>query len=438
MSPLPAALDVKSRLAGVRDAFRQPTSWLLLGLGFSAGLPFLLIGSTLNFWLRDSGIDLKVIGFMSWVSLMYGLKIVWAPWMDKVRLPFLYKWLGQRRSYMLLSQAGVAVSILAMAWIGPKHLLAFSIACVGVAFSAASQEIAIDAWRVEQTKTATDQAFNPSAYSLGYRIGQWLTSSLILIVGNHLGWPLTYQLLAGMMVLGVVTALLAPRTEVEMHDHHVVRTMRELIVEPFVSFYQEHKGTAGLILLTLVFYRLGDYLIGPICTPMYRDTGLDLDAIGIMRGSIGLAANFAGIGLGGACLLFLGLRRSFWLGALVGPASNLCFAWLSVVHGHLSIFATALIVDDVGDGIAETALVAFMTRMTGRDHTLTHYALMYSVAAFSGKLLKGFTGALVDAMTGPIGLFNAYGVFFVGTAILAIPTLILCWILGQKGVFSSR
>ncbi|MDI7774238.1 permease [Asticcacaulis sp. EMRT-3] len=432
-----------SHLADLRHSLRQPTSWLLIGLGFSSGLPFLLVGSTLNLWLRGEGIALTVIGFMSWVTLLYGLKIVWAPWMDKVRLPLLYAWLGQRRSYMLLSQIGVAIGLVAMALIGPRHLWPFVAAAVFVTFCAASQEIAIDAWRVEQTKTRTDQAFNPSAYSLGVKIGLWSASSIILIVGNHLGWPFTYELMAACIGIGMITTLLAHRTEAEIRDRDAPKTFRELVIEPFVSFYQQHKGTAGLILLTLAFYRLGDYLIGPVCTPMYQDTGLDLDAIGALRGTVGLAAGFAGIGIGGACLLFFGLRRAFWLGALVGPASNLFFSWLSLVHGNLVLFGTALVVDDIGDGIAETALVAFMTSLIvrgeeGRDHTLTHYALMYSVVALSGKFLKGFSGLLIDSFKPILGLFPAYALFFAFTAALAIPTLFLCWRLGQKGVFTAR
>jgi PAT family beta-lactamase induction signal transducer AmpG len=424
-------------LSALRASLKRPTSWLLVALGVSSGLPFLLVGSTLNLWLRGAGISLSVIGFVSWASLLYGLKILWAPWMDKAHIPFLHSWLGQRRSYMLLSQIGVAIGLCAMALIGPAHLAAFVAAAVFVTFCAASQEIAVDAWRVEETKTETDQAFNPSAYSLGVKIGLWSASSVILIAGNHFGWPLTYELMAGALIIGVIATILAHRTEAEQRYDAEPKSFRQLILEPFQSFFAEHAGTAGLILLTLAFYRLGDYLIGPVCTPMYQDTGLDLDAIGALRGTVGLAAGFIGIGIGGACLYFLGLQRAFWLGALVGPASNLFFSWMSLIHGSVALFGAALVVDDIGDGIAETALVAFMTKMTGRDHTLTHYALMYSVAALTGKSLKGFSGLLIDSVKPMIGLFPAYAAFFAFTAALAIPTLICCWRLRRNGVFTA-
>ena len=429
--------SAKTRLAGVAAALRQPTSWILLGLGFSCGLPFLLIGSTLGFWLRAGGTSLTLIGFMSWVTLLYGLKILWAPWMDKMRLPGLYAWLGQRRSYMLVAQIGVAAGLVAMALIGPRHLTAFAAACVFVTFAAASQEIAVDAWRVEMTNSSADQAFNPSFYSFGYKAGLIMAGSACLLLPKLTGWPGAYELMAALLGIGVLTTLLARRTEAEVIYAAPARSLKALLVDPFTSFYKEHAGTASLILITLVFYRLGDYLIGPVVGPMYRDTGLDLNAIAVMRSTVGLAAGFIGVAIGGACLLVFCLRRAFLLGALAGPLSNLCFSWLALAHGDLRVFGAALVIDDFGDGIAETALVAFMTRMTGRDHTLTHYALMYSTAAIAGKFLKGFAGALVDAGTPFLGLDRSYAVFFAFTAALALPTVILCWRMRRKGVFSE-
>ena len=435
------AHETKNRVKAVGAALRHPTSWLLLGMGFSAGLPFLLVGGTLGFWLRSSGISLTLIGFLGWVSLLYGLKVVWAPWMDKVRLPFLHGWLGQRRSYMLLSQIGVALGLIAMALIGPQHLIGLACAALFVAFAAASQEIAIDAWRVEQTESEADQALNPSFYAFGFRIAILTTDALVLVLSKRVGWPLSYQILALAMLIGVTVTLLAPRSVIETHIKTSTKTLYALIIEPFVSFFNAHKGTAGLILLTLALYRLPDYLIGPVAGPLYQDTGLDQDTIAAMRASIGLWASFIGIAAGGSCLLWLGVQRSFMLGALIGPISNICFSWMAVSHGDPVIFGLTLVADNFSNGIAETALVGFMTQQTlnsqqGREHTLTHYALMYSVAAFTGKFLKGFSGWAVDLIKPDLGLFNAYSAFFMGTALIGLPCLILCWYMGKKGVFS--
>lgn len=434
------AHETKNRVKAVGAALRHPTSWLLLGMGFSAGLPFLLVGGTLSFWLRQTGISLTLIGFITSVSIIYGAKVLWSPWMDKVRLPLLYRWLGQRRSYMMLSQIGVAAGLCLIAVFGPQNLTAFICTALFVAFAAASQEIAIDAWRVEQTESEADQALNPSFYAFGFRIAILTTDALVLVLSKRVGWPLSYQILALAMLIGIVVTLLAPRSAIETHIKTSTKTLYALIIEPFVSFFNAHKGTAGLILLTLALYRLPDYLTN-IAGAMYVDTSLDPDTIAAMRASVGLAASFIGIAIGGSCLLFLGVRRTFFLGALIGPLSNIGFSWMSVSHGDPLVFGIALVADNLSNGIAETAFVGFMTQQVmnnsqGREHTLTHYALMYSVAALTGKILKGFTGLAVDQMTPALGLFNAYSAFFMGTALIGLPCFILCWYMGKKGVFS--
>ncbi|ESQ75296.1 MFS transporter [Asticcacaulis sp. AC402] len=428
--------SLRTRMNSVGSALKKPTTWTLLGLGFSCALPVLLMGGTLNFWLRSYGISLTVIGFVGFVSMIYGLKFLWAPWMDKARIPFLYDWLGQRRSYMLLSQLGVAAGLILMAVIGPQHLWVFIAAMVFLAFAAASQEIAVDAWRVEQTQNDADQALNPAFWAYGWRAGLLITDSLILVLSKRVGWPVSYTAIACLLVVGITATLFAHRTEVELQVRSQVRNLKELVIDPFISFFNEHRGTAGLILLTLALYRLPDYLTNMAGT-MYADTGIDSDAIAAMRAGVGLWASLLGIAAGGACLLVFGLQRAFILGAIIGPVSNICFSWMAVAHGHLGVFAFTLVADNFSNGIAETAWVAFMTRMTGREHTLTHYALMYSVAALLGKTLKNFTGLLVDLLTPNLGLFNAYSAFFISTAVIAIPTVILCFVLRRKGVFST-
>ncbi|MBW8734466.1 MAG: permease [Asticcacaulis sp.] len=429
--------NLVSRLHGVGTAMKRPVSWLLLGLGFSASLPFLLVGQTLGFWMRSEGITLTLISYLTGISLMYGLKVLWAPWMDRVHLPLLYRWLGQRRSYMLLTQIVLAVGLAAMALLGPKaHLAGFMVAATIVAFAAASQEIAIDAWRVEETNSTSDQALNPSLYSFGYRTGSLVTNSIVLALSDRIGWANSYLVIAATLSVGVISTLLAPRTESEKQYSAEPRSARALIVEPFTSFVRQHGAAALSILLLLALYRLPDYVIGPVVGTMYVDTGIGATEIAAIRGSVGLIASYIGIVVGGACVLTLGLERALWLGAITCPLTKLGFAWMSVVHGDIGVFTTVLIADDLSNGIAETAMIAFMTSLAGRDHTLTHYALTYSVMAFTGKFLKLFAGQIVDGLTPSLGLFHAYQAFFIGTAAIGIPALFLVWLVRRKGVFS--
>ncbi len=429
--------NLKSKLHAVGAALKRPVSWLLLGLGFSASLPFLLVGQTLGFWMRSEGISLTLIGYLTAISLMYGLKVVWAPWMDRVHLPLLYRWLGQRRSYMLLTQFVLAAGLAAMALIGPKaHLIGFMVAATVVAFAAASQEIAIDAWRVEETNSQSDQALNPSLYSFGYRTGSLVTNSIVLALSDRIGWANAYLVIAGTLGVGVISTLLAPRTANELRHTNEAKSAKELIVEPFVSFIRQHGAAAASILLLLALYRLPDYVIGPVVGTMYQDTGLSATTIAAIRGSVGLIASYIGVIVGGGCVLALGLERALWLGAITCPLTKLGFAWMSVAHGDIGVFTGVLIADDLSNGIAETAMIAFMTSLAGRDHTLTHYALTYSVMAFTGKLLKMFAGQIVDGLTPSLGLFHAYQAFFIGTAVIGVPALIFIWLVRRKGVFS--
>ena len=430
-------LSERHKWSQVATALRRPASWLLIGLGFSAGLPFLLVGATMGMWLRQAGVTLTLISFLTGIGLMYGLKVLWAPWMDKVRLPLLYPWLGQRRSYMLLSQLLIAAGLLLMGLLGPKaNIGAFLAAGLLVAFAAASQEIAVDAWRVEETSSEADQALNPSLYSFGYRTGNLVTSSLALALADAVGWTGAYAAMAGCMIIGVIATLLAPRTATDLRERPA-RTARQLLIDPFAAFVREHAGTAAVILIFVALYRLPDYVLGPVVGPMYTDTGLSNTAVAALRGSLGLVVSYAGIALGGGCVLWLGLERALWLGAVTTIVSKLGFAWMSLAHGSLAVFATVLACDDLSNGIAETAIIAFMTRMTGRDFTVTHYALMVSVMAFTGKILKMFSGQAIDAMTPHIGLFPAYAAFFAGCAILGAPTLAILWSVRRKGVFAA-
>ena len=421
----------------VAKALRRRSSWVLLGLGFSAGLPFLLVGATLGMWLRQAGASLTLISVFSGISLWYGAKVLWAPFMDKLRLPLLYSWLGQRRSCMLLSQLLIAAGLLLMAWVGPKaHIGGFLAAGLLVAFAAASQEIAVDAWRVEETTSVASQALNPSLYSLGYRLGNLATSSLALFLADAVGWSASYAVMAACLVIGVASTFAAPRTAAEQQERPV-KTARQLLIDPFAAFVREHTGAATIILLFVALYRLPDYVLGPVVGPMYTDTGLSNTAVAALRGSAGLIASFVGVGLGGGCLLALGLERTLWLGAATTIVSKLGFAWMSLAHGSVPVFLVVLTGDDVSNGIAETASIAFMTRMTGRDFTLTHYALMYSVMAFTGKVLKMFSGSFIDAVTPRIGLFPAYAVFFIGCAVIVLPAMALLWALRRKGIFAT-
>ena len=283
-----------------RYSFRDylsPKVLTMLALGFSSGLPFLLVGNSFGFWLRDEGTSLKAIGFISWVGLAYSLQFLWAPLLDRV--PAL-KFLGQRRGWMLLSQLFVGIGIFAMAFVGTRYGLVVLGACaLLVAFSAATQDIAISAWRIEIAKDPDELGLLTAAYTLGYRIALIATDSLLLVSAQHLGWPLSYTMCGIAMGVGLAASLLAAEpvkgdaVAAAKEKETPLWTWRGLfdaVAGPFIVFFKTHGAAALLMLLAISLYRMPDFVRGPMTNPFFHDLGMSKDMIGASRATIGLAA----------------------------------------------------------------------------------------------------------------------------------------------------
>jgi PAT family beta-lactamase induction signal transducer AmpG len=439
----------------VLNSLKKPQALALVCLGFSSGMPFLLSGATLGFWMRDAGASLTTIAFFSWVSLLYGVKILWAPFLEAWRIPLLSKALGQTRALMLLAQIFIFLTILLMGWVGPTpqsnlagsifadpqtHLFVFALIVSFLVFSSATLGIAIDSWRVELTHSHHDEALNPSLVSLGARLGILMTSAIILVIAKRWGWPLSVEIIAFAMIIGILGVFLAPRLQINhkenTKDYEIGFLNR--IKEPFTQLSKSYAGHIWIIFLIIALYRLPDYLIGPIVTPMYQDTGLDYDMIAGMRASIGLWASLIGLGLASLSLLTLGLFPTMIIGALAGPASNLMFAWMAQSNGSSDVFALSLIVDNLSNSIADTSAVAFLTRLCDKGFAITQYSLLISIESFLGKTLKGFMGWTVDKLQESLSLFDSYSVFFIATAIMALPILLFCIWAQKLGIFKPN
>ncbi|HEY8573502.1 AmpG family muropeptide MFS transporter [Phenylobacterium sp.] len=426
----------------VLAALRQPRVLITLLLGFSSGLPFMLTGNTLGYWLRDEGIELATIGFLSWVGLAYSLKFLWAPVIDKVGVPFLGRF-GRRRGWMLLSQVVIAAGLFAMAAIGPHGgLLTFAGFALVVAFAAATQDIVIDAWRIERAESDEDLGLLTAAFQLGYRIAILATDAWILIAAAKLGWNNSYILCALAVGIGLTATLFASEPANLKPDAAKAlagpalwtpRGLFDAIVGPFVAFFRSHGvGVAILMLGAISLYRLPDFVMGPMVGPLYVDVGLAKEVVGSVRTSVGLIATIVGITLAGLSAIRLGFVPTLVLGAILGPASNLAFAWLAYAGGSILNLSLVLIVDNVATGFAGAALVAYMSSLTSLGYTATQYALLSSFYALLGKVLKGFSGATVETLGRSYDQMTAYAIFFTGTAIVGIPALILCLVLGQR------
>ncbi len=426
----------------------------MLLLGFSAGLPFMLVFSTLSAWLREIGIERATIGMLSWVGIVYSIKFFWAPVVDRLKLPILHELLGRRRSWMLLAQSGIALGLLGLANTNPLgNLAAVAGLALLVAFSSATQDISIDAWRIEAAPDEM-QGVMAAAYQLGYRIAIMVGSAGALWIAADYGWTVSYTVMAALVGIGVITTLVIrepePRVSAEAlaqeqrvidwleRKAHWPESLQDLgawfigaVVCPFVDFFSRY-GTR-LAILTLAFigsYRLTDFTMGVMANPFYLDIGYSLKEIAAVAKGYGVVMSIIGTVLGGVAVARLGTIRSLALGSVLVIGSNLLFMTLAwQTDPGIAGLAMVVSADNLAMGVAGTALIAYLSSLTSASYTATQYALFSSMYALPGKLLMGTSGFVVDAI--------GYPWFFVYTSLLGVPALVMLFFLAQHAKQSA-
>ncbi|WP_211101399.1 MFS transporter [Niveispirillum sp. SYP-B3756] len=424
----------------VARSLRRPKVVVALLLGFSSGLPFLLTGNTLGFWLREGGSNLAVIGFLSWVGVVYSLKMFWAPLVDRLDVPLLGR-LGRRRGWMVLSQLLVGAGLLGMAVVGPsggQGLWALGGFALLAAIASATQDIVVDGWRIESAADGDEQGLLAATFQMGYRAAMLATDSLILLLAAVIGWQLSYGVAGLAMGLGLVATLMAtePQRHLPAGDAAAAplwtgKGLFDAIAGPFLAFLRTHRELSVLMLLVVSLYRLGDFLIGPMINPFYVDLGLSKEVVGSVRASIGLWASLLGIAVGGLCSVRLGFNRTLILGAILGPFSNLAFSAMALAGPDITVFGVAILVDNFATGFAGVALTAYMASLTSIGYTATQYALLTSFYALLGKVLKGFSGQAMEGLQAQFGGAMGSAAFFAGTAMIGVPVVILCVMLDR-------
>ena len=414
--------------------YLRPKTLAMLLLGFSSGLPFLLVGNTFGYWLRDEHTSLTAIGFLSWVGIAYSLKFLWAPVMDRVDLP-LFKRLGHRRGWMMFSQILVGLALAAMGGTGTKAGLGrLGALALVVAFASSTQDIVVDAWRIESADDGDEQGLLASAWQFSYRIALLATDSLILIVAAAVGWRISYGIYGACMAVGIIATWFAKepkRADVVMHEKAreapiwTGRGFFDAVVGPFIAFFRAHGWLALVMLAAISLYRVPDFVMGPMANPYYHDLGLSKATVGAVRGSIGIIATFAGIAAGGFCSLKLGYMRALIIGGILQAASIAAYAMLAFAGASIRLFALVMAGDNFGISFAGVVLIAYMSSLTNIGYTATQYALLSSTYAWLGKILKGFSGAEVESLSRAHGLMHAYGIFFIACGLAGVPAVVL-------------
>lgn len=430
----------KSNARSIRQ-YLKPRVLVMLALGFSSGLPFLLTGNTFGYWLRDEGTSLSAIGFISWVGVAYSMKFLWAPFIDRVLPPVLGKF-GHRRAWMLLSQCVVAAGLFLMAGLGTAHgLLLLGVFALAVAFASATQDIVIDAWRIETAEDGEELGLLTSAYQFGYRVALLATDALILVAAAHIGWSVSYSACAVAMLVGVAATLAA--REPAKADAVIAEKTRErplvtargladAIAGPFLVFFQSYGLIAILMLVAISLYRLPDFVMGPMANPFYHDIGLSKAYVGEVRGTIGLVAAFLGIAAGGAFVLRFGYLRALIVGGILQALAVASFAALAHQSPGGGVFAAVMSADNFSTSFAGVALVSYMSSLTTLGYTATQYALLSSTYAWVGKISKGFSGLIVENLAAHHGLMVAYAFFFLGAGAIGVPAILLFLALSSR------
>jgi PAT family beta-lactamase induction signal transducer AmpG len=427
--------------------YAEPPVARMLLLGFAAGLPLLLVLGTLSFRLREAGIDRTTIGFLSWVGLAYGFKWAWAPLVDRLPLPLLTRALGRRRSWLLAAQLALVAGLAGMALTDPAQnlpqLVAFALL---VAFASATQDIGLDAYRIESAELSR-QAAMAAAYQVGYRAAMITASAGALWIAaafdpdektyQHAPWLAAYLCMAGLIAVGILTVLFSSEPQVAVSPDTVRREQEaaarlhsrllswiySAAVSPFLDFVLRYRWQALLLLALIGTYRISDIVLGVMSNPFYRDMGFTKDEVAAVSGVYGVLMTLAGAALGGVLALRFGVMRVLLLGAALSALTNLLFAWLATRGHDLGALVFAISADNLSAGIASAAFVAYLSGLTNVAYSATQYALFSSVMLLLPKFIGGWSGWAVDSY--------GYQAFFIGTALLGAPVLVLTWLAGR-------
>jgi PAT family beta-lactamase induction signal transducer AmpG len=456
-----AQAGANGRARGWPDAFlvyRHRPVLSMLFLGFSAGLPFYLVFQTLSAWLRQEGIERSTIGMLSWVGLAYSFKFLWAPVVDRMPLPFLTKWLGRRRSWLLLAQAGIAICILNMSWSQPSAgVLSIAVWALLLAFCAATQDISMDAWRIESASVDLQGAM-AAAYQVGYRAALITASAGAFLIADKAGWRVSYGTMAALAFVGIVTTFLVrepkpllDRAKLMDSEERVIAWLNRnaqlsprlrtagawfvgAVVCPLTDFFARYGLAFGLVIFAFICsYRLSEYTMGPMANPFYLDHGYTLSEVARVVKVYGLAMSMLGVVAAGVLIARIGLIRSLIVGSVLMMISHFGFATLATTsEASLAMLGVINGIDNLAQAVHGTALIAFMSSLTSPKYTATQYALFSSLYSMPAKLFfEGTSGFVVEAV--------GYPIFFSYTACLSIPALLLLWyIVRHGGAFNTR
>jgi PAT family beta-lactamase induction signal transducer AmpG len=418
--------------------YRDRRMALILVLGFSSGLPLALSFSTLSAWLATEGITLTTIGLFALVGLPYTVKFLWSPIVDGISIPWLTPRLGRRRGWMVTSQVALAIAIIALGQADPKTGIA-TVAALAftVAFLSATQDIVIDAFRVE-ILAEREQGAGAAAVQIGYRFGMLASGAGALLIADAFGWSVAYLVMGFAMGVGLIAVLLArepePRGGADAGDGTSGRVpfmawMQTHVIEPFGDFITR-PGWA-VILIFIVLYKLGDAVAGVMANPFYVQIGFSLTEIGAISKVFGLVATLTGAVIGGVIVARLGILSALLWCGLLQMLSNLMFAAQALVGADLGFLTLTIGIENLSGGMGTVAFVAYISRLCSFQFTATQYALFSSLAAVGRTVFSAGGGWMAEQLD--------WFWFFTASTVCALPgLLVLLWMMGGRAGFDGK
>ncbi|WP_100752154.1 AmpG family muropeptide MFS transporter [Vibrio salilacus] len=426
-----------SWLETIRSYMDRRLMWVFM-LGCSSGFPWVLIGSNMSGWLKDAGLTRSAIGYFGSVFAVYAINFLWAPLVDRVKLPVLHRLLGQRRSWVFLCQSLVLVCTLFIAGVNPaENLMLTSIFALGIATASATQDIAIDAYRIDSfPKSESSKLPQASAMAvIGWWTGYSVPGYLAFINADAIGWNGVYYGMAAIVALLMLFTLLvgepvtkrdslqaaAEQRHTQVVGNKAIAWLTVTVVEPFLDFFKQNGVRVALTLLLFVFlFKIGEAFLGRMSIAFYKDIGFSNEQIGYYSKLIGWGLTILFTLIGSMVNVRFGIVRGLMIGGIAMASSNLMFAWIANVGPNEHLFLATLAVDNFTSAFSTVAFVSFLTVVTGQAFSATQYALLASLGNFGRTTLASFSGELVDYL-------NDWSTFFIVTALMVIPSLIMLY-----------
>lgn len=407
----------KTKAEGITFFFKKDM-FVMFFMGLACGFPFALTASTLKAWLSDYNMSMSEVGAFAFVALPYSLKFLWSPIIDGIKLPFLHKRFGHRRSWLLCVQIALILSIALLSQSKPDQGLLYCAAVATlVAFFSASQDIIVDAYRIERLEQ-NDQSMGVTFYIYGYRIGLYIAGAVLLIVADYINWKYAYYMGTAIMALGILVTLFSSEAS---HDRKEDKRKKykdhfyDVVIAPFRNF-METKGWYYFIIF-IVFFKLGDALAGNLTIPFLMKLGFSKTSIAIIVKTYGLPAVLFGAFLGGVIVHRFGLIKSLIFAGIIQMLSNIMFIVQDNVGDNSLVLIATIAIENISGSIGDVIFIGYISKLCNFRFAATQYALLTSVATVGRNLIAGSSGFLVDKYS--------WTVFFLISIIMSLPGLLL-------------